>query len=145
MIVRKSRFSEYENYFQVIQCHAEIQIYVTEEDLTGCYFVHEVSFFFSLQLILPFSFPVAFRFQCKWVVAETLRGEFCFVVPMPAVKGRKKKVEKRECENCYNLVHDFLETFPQVWNAQSVLWLIRGRCFSLAEFLEIVIDALVKQ
>lgn len=64
---------------------------------------------------------------------DSLRGEFCFVVLTPTVKGRgKKKVEKRECENCYNLVHDFLETSPQVWNAQSASWLIRGSCFSLA-------------
>lgn len=56
MIVRKSRFSEYENYFQVIQCHAEIQIYVTEEDLTGCYFVHEVSFFFFPTVNTTFQF-----------------------------------------------------------------------------------------
>lgn len=142
MIVRKHRCwaSEYENYFQAIQCRAEIQIYVTEENLTGCHFVCEASFFFSLGLILPSSFSVVvFTFQCRWVVAETLWGEKRILLRCSACSEReaKKKVEKKECENRYNdgnRALKLLETFPQkVWNAQCASWLFRWRCFSLAE------------
>lgn len=102
------------------------------QDVILCVRLH---FFSFLGLILPSSFSVVvFTFQCKWVVAEE-RREFCFVVLLPAVKGRQKKVEKKECENRYNdgnRALKLLETFPQkVWNAQCASWLFRWRCFSL--------------